>query len=73
MTESTKKPTATLDWSLSVDCPKCGESNDLARAQHDTEHNIAQAIFTNDWDKLHDLEVTCEYCRHEFQIDRVEY
>jgi ribosomal protein S27E len=70
---SAKKPTARLEWSLYVDCPKCGDSNDIADPNHDTEHGIAQAIFTNDWDKLQKLEVTCEHCRHEFQIDRVEY
>ena len=64
---------ALLDWSLHVDCPKCNESNDLARANHDTENDIAQAIFNNDWDKLNEWEVECEHCGHEFKIERVEY
>jgi hypothetical protein len=71
--DGAKRPTALLDWSLHVDCPKCGESNDLARAQHDCEHDIARRIFTNDWDKLEGWEVTCEHCEHEFTIERVEY
>lgn len=68
-----KRPTAMLDWSLHVDCPKCSVSNDLARWQHDQEHTIAGHIFTNAWDKLEGWEVTCEGCGHEFTIDRVEY
>lgn len=68
-----RKPTARLEWSLYVDCPKCSESNDLADAKHDTEHEIARRIFTNDWGKLQGWEVTCEHCGHEFTIEKVEY
>jgi hypothetical protein len=68
-----RKPTALLNWGLHVDCPKCGESNDLASSPHDTEHYIAGHIFSNTWDKLDDWEVTCEHCDHEFTIGRVEY
>ena len=68
-----KKPTARLDWSLHVDCPKCGGSNDLASCQHDVEHDIARYIFNNAWDKLDGWEVTCDGCGHEFEIERVEY
>lgn len=67
------KPTANLEWALHVDCPKCGESNDLACGKHDTEHSIVHAIFTNAWDKLKGWEVTCEHCQHEFTLERVEY
>lgn len=66
-------PTAFLDWSLYVDCPKCGLSNDLSSARHDAEHEIARHIFSNDWDKLEGHEVTCEGCEHEFTIGCVEY
>lgn len=66
-------PTALLEWSLYVDCPKCSESNNLAGSQHDTEHEIAHRIFTNEWDKLQGWEVTCEHCGHEFTIEKVEY
>ena len=68
-----RKPTALLDWSLYVDCPKCSLSNNLASALHDGEHNIARLIFTNAWDKLEGWDVTCEGCEHEFTIERVEY
>lgn len=69
----TTKPVAQLDWSLYVACPKCDESNDLASAKHDPEHDIGRRIFTNDWDALKGWEVTCEHCGNEFQIERVEY
>lgn len=69
----TAKPIANLDWSLFVYCPKCDESNNLASAEHDAEHEIARRIFTNDWDSLSGWEVTCEHCGHEFTIERVEY
>jgi len=68
-----KKPTALLDWGLYVDCPKCSLSNNLASCLHDTENTIARRIFTNAWDKLEGWEVTCEGCKHEFTIERVEY
>jgi hypothetical protein len=68
-----RRPTALLDWSLHVDCPKCGLSNDLASGLHDAEHSIARHIFTNAWEKLGGWEVTCEGCEHEFTIERVEY
>jgi DNA-directed RNA polymerase subunit RPC12/RpoP len=68
-----KRPTANLEWSLYVDCPKCGESNDLAEPHHDTEHDIARHLFSNDWDNLEGWEVTCGHCGHEFEIEKVEY
>lgn len=73
MTEQPETPTAQLEWSLYVYCPKCELANDLADPQHDTEHNIARHIFSNEWDKLRGWEVTCEKCGHEFKIEKVEY
>ena len=69
----TTRPTALLNWSLYVDCPKCGKSNDLAEPGHDTEHEIARHIFANAWDKLDGWEVKCQHCGHEFTIETVEY
>lgn len=66
-------PTASLDWSLYVDCPKCEWANDLADPQHDTEHDIARHTFSNAWDKLRGWEVKCDGCGHEFKIEKVEY
>ncbi len=68
-----KKPTANLDWSLWVCCPKCSQSNDMATPNHDGEHDIARHIFSNKWDALKDWEVACEHCGHEFKIECVEY
>lgn len=68
-----KRPTANLDWSLHVDCPKCGETNDLSSGEHDAEYSIARHIFNNDWDKLSGWEVKCQHCAHEFAIEKVEH
>jgi Zn finger protein HypA/HybF involved in hydrogenase expression len=69
----TSTPTALLEWSLYVDCPKCDASNDLADSHHDVDHDISRRIFSNQWDKLDDWEITCEKCGHEFKIEKVEY
>lgn len=66
-------PIAYLNWSLDVECPKCGDENDLSRHKHDPEYTIAQAIFNNAWGRLAGWEVTCEHCGHEFSINSVEY
>lgn len=73
MSTQLQVPTATLNWSLYVRCPKCESLNDLSDPEHDTEHDIARHLFTNDWDKLKGWEVTCESCGHEFKIEKVEY
>jgi phage FluMu protein Com len=70
---SPEKPTASLSWSLDVDCPACNESNDLASGDHDYDHEIVGRIFSNQWDSLAGWEVRCEHCGHEFEIDKVEY
>lgn len=66
-------PTATLEWSLSVDCPSCETCNDLASGDHDCDGDIARYIFTNEWGKLEGWAVTCEHCGHEFTIDGAVY
>jgi phage terminase large subunit GpA-like protein len=66
-------PAARLIWALYVDCPKCGEENDLSEGTHDPEFDIARHIFSDDWDKLRGWEVECEHCAHEFTIEKVEY
>jgi DNA-directed RNA polymerase subunit RPC12/RpoP len=70
---SEEKPIANLYWHLYVDCPKCGDSNDLADYEHDAENEIAGCIFNNEWQKLQGWEVTCAHCQHEFEIEKVEY
>lgn len=64
---------AYLEWSLNVDCPACGESNDLAAGDHDCEHSIVRHIFGNTWNKLAGWEVQCKHCQHEFKLEKVEY
>jgi hypothetical protein len=68
-----EQPTAHLEWGLNVECPACEENNDLARSPHDDEYRIAKRIFTDHWDSLQGWEVTCEHCKHEFKIEKVEY
>ena len=63
--------TATLDWSLTTECPKCYENFDLAT--EDYENTISNAIFNNRWDSLRGLEVTCPECLHEFKLTVIEY
>lgn len=63
--------TAYLSWSVDVDCPKCGESNDLSKS--DDDKVVANAIFHNNWDALKGFEVICESCKHAFILDAVEY
>ena len=66
-------PIALLEWSLNVECPQCEKGNDLADSVHDNDHDIGQAIFSNNWKRLDGWEVTCEHCGHEFKIEKVEY
>jgi len=63
---------ATLSWSLDIECPKCNEDNDLYDTFHNPEDHIAHCIFTNQWDILEGLEVTCEHCGYVFPLDKVE-
>lgn len=65
--------TASLSWSLDVDCPACEEIIELAESPYSDDQHIVVAIFNNKWDSLKGYEVTCKYCQHEFKIDEVEY
>lgn len=62
-----------LDWSLCVECPSCKKDNDLADGNHDTENDIAIAIFNNKWGDLKGYEIICDNCDLVFKIDKVEY
>ena len=62
---------ASLDWHLWVDCPKCKESIDLVDQNDDGVFAIP--IFNNEWENLEGCEVYCPECKHEFEIDGVEY
>jgi hypothetical protein len=65
--------TASLSWSLDVDCPSCEEILDLAESPYAEDQDIAVAVFNNKWDALKDYEITCQFCKHEFKIDEIEY
>ena len=62
---------ATLQYSIEVSCTKCHRTSDLAN--QDDDCTISQAIFNNRWDDLQGLEVYCNHCGHEFEIEGVEY
>lgn len=66
-----KKAKAQLWWSLDIKCPHCGQEFDLSN--DDADGNISGPIFSNDWEKLKDEDVTCPACEKEFQIEEVEY
>ena len=69
-----EKPIAFLDWSLDVDCPHCEREVDLVRLEADAgDNSIAGRIFNNRWDHLKDWLIECPHCKHDFQIDHVEY
>ena len=65
------KNIASLSWALWVNCPKCGEGNDLS--DDDDENWLAIKIFNNKWDQAKGHECTCHECGHEFILDGVEY
>ena len=66
----TKKPVAHLRWSVDVECPKCREVFNIAEKDYDSI--VSNAIFSNDWNKLKGLEVTCGW-GHSFEIEEVDY
>jgi hypothetical protein len=63
--------TAYLDWSLNIDCPKCGNENDISAPDDDAI--VSNAIFHNNWDALKGFDVVCNMCGHDFVVDCVEY
>lgn len=65
--------TAYVDWALDVSCPECDQNNDLSQTCHDPEGLIADHIFSNRWNQVEGLEVTCKFCGHVFKLDKVEY
>lgn len=73
MTTENTPPTAILDWSLCVECPKCKKENDISTGKHDPDSGISIAIFNNAWVMLKGWPITCEHCGHDFTIKGVEY
>ena len=67
------KATATLFWSLDVECPHCKDSFDLVDTDSDNDYSIANKIFNNQWDALNGKEVQCPNCCKEFELEKVEY
>ncbi len=67
-----EKPSAHLNFSLFVECPKCKKDFDLIR-KNDNDNDISTKLFGPEWVKLQGWEVVCDYCDHEFKIKEVVY
>jgi uncharacterized Zn-finger protein len=55
-----------------IDCPYCGEENDLAESDHDDDGVYSRPIFNNSWCDLVGEEVECKHCGNSFKISSVE-
>lgn len=58
-------------WHLYIDCPNCGETIDLAEGDYDVDSQFSKHIFNNDWDAVN-VDVECEYCAHQININEIE-
>jgi len=67
------EPTGVLDWSLTIECPKCNEDLDLSSGDYNSDGCISTPIFNNKWDDLKGLEIQCACCEHDFYIKEVVY
>jgi ssDNA-binding Zn-finger/Zn-ribbon topoisomerase 1 len=69
-----KKATATLYWSLDVECPNCKHDIDLAKDEDfDTEGFFSYCIFNNKWNEIENSEIECPNCKKTFLLKGVEY
>lgn len=64
-----EKVSPTLNASLSVDCPHCG--NDFDVFDQDDGGNIMNPIFNNEWKKLEGAEVECPICTTVFELGEI--
>ncbi len=68
-----ERPTILLDYTLIVQCPKCGEEFDIVEQDSNRESDIAKLIFNNKWDETDGHSVQCTHCGHQFLTGKVEY
>jgi hypothetical protein len=61
---------AYLDYSINVECPICGHSNDIV--DHDDENKVAYDLFNNKWQDLN-FEFTCKKCDVLLLLDEIRY
>ena len=59
-------------WSLMVECPHCGKTNDLARGSHDLDKKIATAVFSKNWNALNGRVIICCGCDSDFKLTSVD-
>lgn len=68
-----EKPKAQLDWSLTVECPKCKNDFDAVEQDACNDNSLANLVFNNKWDLADGRELVCPACDHEFEIGGIEY
>ena len=73
MTDNIESAEALLSWNLTVDCPYCGEENDLADPYHDCEGYFSTPIFNNKWEEIDGKEADCQKCGKTFSVSSVVY
>ena len=66
-----KKANITLSYHFFVDCPECGAVLDLADDTYNSEHEIRNAIFTDQCEDLEGTIIACECCNNYFEIGEV--
>lgn len=71
-----KTVTGTLEYSVIVDCPECGEDIDIEEIEDD-ENKIGRALFGSPdnpakWDQIGAV-YECPYCLERFVLDEIEY
>jgi len=68
-----KKAVASLDWSLSIECPCCHADFDLSNYDSEYDYTLSKAIFNDNWDDLIGEVVDCPYCGEQFEMEDVNY
>lgn len=65
-----------LTIELNVDCPHCGETQDLAKSEFNPEGEYLSAIFSesHDWRKeVEGRKFECPDCKKEFELGEIEW
>ena len=70
-----KKVKGSVDFSVAVECPECGNSFDAI--DNDDDNVVTSPLFDANyvkgaWENLQ-IELTCAECDCEFELDELEY
>lgn len=68
-----ERPMGQFSWQLGVKCPRCKETFDAVDRDAENDYVIAKRVFSNDWDGVAGIELTCPLCEYEFEIGGIEY